>query len=327
VFELVNQGTVAAPSYASTPTTLVTFNGANGGFPRGGSLVTDADGDLFGTTEQGGANNDGTVFELVNNGSVAAPSYASTPTTLVTFNGANGANPFSSLIADANGDLFGTTYGGGANNDGTVFELVNHGTVAAPSYASTPTTLVSFNGANGVAPCGSLIADANGDLFGTTEHGGANNDGTVFELVNHGTVAAPSYASTPTTLVSFNNTNGLYPVGSLIADAHGNLFGTTDQGGQNGYGTVFELVNNGTVAAPSYASTPTTLVSFNGANGRGPDSSLIADANGDLFGTTYSGGQNDYGTAFEITGSGFVTTVAPPAISTVTPSLKTLRQQ
>ena len=134
-----------------------------------------------------------------------------------------------------------------------------------------------------------------------------------------------------TTLVSFNGANGESPEGSLIADSNGDLFGTTSAGGGTGGtgddGTVFELVNNGTVAAPSYASTPTTLVSFNGANGRGPDSSLIADANGDLFGTTYSGGQNGYGTVFEITGSGFVTTVAPPAISTVTPSLKTLRQQ
>jgi hypothetical protein len=142
-------------------------------------------------------------------------------TTLVSFNGANGESPEGSLIADSNGDLFGTTEGN------TVFELVNNGTVAAPSYASTPTTLVSFNGANGAYPVRSLIADANGDLFGPTAQGGVNNDGTVFEPVNHGTVAVPSYASTPTTLVSFNKSNGVLPEGSLIADVNGDLFGTT----------------------------------------------------------------------------------------------------
>ena len=84
-------------------------------------------------------------------------------TTLVSFNGANGIDPVGSLIADANGDLFGTTAGGGANNAGTVFEIAK----TATGYASTPTTLVSFNGANGIDPVGSLIADANGDLFGT----------------------------------------------------------------------------------------------------------------------------------------------------------------
>ena len=108
-----------------------------------------------------------------------------------------------------------------------MFEIVNTGTAAAPIYASTPTTLVSFNGITIGATRGSLIADANGDLFGTTQYGGAYGDGTVFEIVNTGTAAAPIYASTPTTLVSFNGTNGAYPSGSLIADANGDFFGTT----------------------------------------------------------------------------------------------------
>ncbi len=85
------------------------------------------------------------------------------------------------------------------------------------------TTLVSFNGANGAEPLGSLVADAKGDLFGTTAQGGANDDGTVFEIAK----TAHGYASTPTTLVSFNGTNGNLPEGSLIADAKGDLLGTT----------------------------------------------------------------------------------------------------
>ena len=86
----------------------------------------------------GGANNDGTVFEIVK----TAHGYASTPTTLVSFNGTDGTNPRASLIADAHGDLFGTTAIGGVNGDGTVFEIAK----TANGYASTPTTLVSFNG-------------------------------------------------------------------------------------------------------------------------------------------------------------------------------------
>jgi uncharacterized repeat protein (TIGR03803 family) len=226
-------------------------------------------------------------------------------TTLVNFSGSNGAEPFAGLIADASGDLFGTTTSGGANNEGTVFEIQNTGTVAAPVYASPPTTLVSFNGSNGGYPSAGLIADASGDLFGTTSGGGANGLGTVFEIQNTGTVAAPVYASAPTTLVSFNGSNGAGPdVAGLIADANGDLFGTTQRGGvegANGLGTVFEIQNTGTVAAPVYASSSTTLVSFNGSNGAYPSAELIVDANGDLFGTTYAGGGERYdGTVFEI---------------------------
>ena len=143
-----------AGGYASTPITLVSFNGADGDQPRG-SLIADANGDLFGTTGS-------TVFEIAK----TAGGYASTPTTLVS------ALAQGSLIADFDGDLFGTTL------DGTAFEIVK----TAGGYASTPTTLVSFDGTTGV-PQGSLIADSNGDLFGTTDDGGANGDGTVFEIV------------------------------------------------------------------------------------------------------------------------------------------------
>ncbi len=305
VFEIQNTGTAAAPVYASTPATLVSFNGSNGAIPRAG-LTLDANCDLFGTTEQGGANGDGTVFEIQNTGTVAAPVYTSAPTTLVSFNGSNGTAPEAGLIADANGDLFGTTLEGGANGDGTVFEIQNTGTAAAPVYASAPATLVSFNGSNGQHPNAGLMAGANGDLFGTTENGGANLDGTVFEIQNTGTAAAPVYAIAPTTLVSFNGSNGAFPLAWLIADAKGDLFGTTDNGGANNDGTVFEIQNIGTVAAPVYASAPTTLVSFNGSNGAAPYAGLIAGANGDLFGTTESGGANGDGTVFEITGAGFV---------------------
>jgi uncharacterized repeat protein (TIGR03803 family) len=213
-----------------------------------------------------------------------------TLTTLVSFNYTNGATPVGGLIADAAGDLFGMTLNGGANDVGTVFELVNNG---GGSY--TPTTLEQVPPLNSQVyyPPAGLIMDAAGDLFGTTAFGGANGDGTVFELVNNG---GGSYASTPNTLVSFNVTNGAVPLGGLIADAAGDLFGMTFAGGANGDGTVFEIVKTST----GFASTPTTLFSFNGTNGSRPEGSLIADAAGDLFGTTDSGGLYGGGTVFEI---------------------------
>src|SRR5215469_5266013 len=104
-----------------------------------------------------------------------------TLTTLVSFNGPDGATPYGTLLADANGDLFGTTAFGGGSGWGTVFELAKSG----PTY--TLDTLVTFNVINGAAPTNGLIADVNGDLFGTTTQGGAvRNDGTVFELVKSG---------------------------------------------------------------------------------------------------------------------------------------------
>jgi ELWxxDGT repeat protein len=131
----------------------------------------------------------------------------------------------------------------------------------APVSASVLTTLVAFNLADGANLRGSLITDANGDLFGTTANGG----GTVFEIVKNGS----SYASTPTTLVNFNNGFSGGPEGSLIADANGDLFGTHfgTFGGPD-YGTVFEIMKTST----GYASTPTTLVSFDATDGANPSS-------------------------------------------------------
>jgi uncharacterized repeat protein (TIGR03803 family) len=227
--------------------------------------------------------------------------------TLVTFNLSNGtypdgAAPYASLIADANGDLFGTTQGGGPYGYGTVFEIVN----SASGYASSPSTLISFNGGDGQTPQGSLMADANGDLFGTTENGGTYGYGTVYEIINN---TASGYQSTPTTLASFTDNQlggGGVPTSSLIADDNGDLFGTTFDFGPPG--TVFEIART----ASGYASSPTTLVAFDGngsspGNGACPYAGLIADANGDLFGTTTGNLTNGYGTVFEIakTASGY----------------------
>ncbi len=265
--------------------TLVSFDGTDGADPRG-SLITDAAGDLFGITYGGGTNGDGTVFEIAWNG---RSGYAGTPTTLVSF-----ASPsFQSnqpasvgLVMDSAGDLFGTTETGGIYGDGTVFEIAK----TANGYASTPTTLLNFNGANGRDPIGTLMLDSSGNLIGTTSDGGPNNLGTVFELAK----TANGYASTATTISLGSNP---IPVAGLIADAKGDLFGTSFQGGPDGDGTVFEIAKT----ADGYASAPITLATFNGADGAQPSGPLIMDAVGNLFGITALGGPDvTGGTVFEI---------------------------
>jgi uncharacterized repeat protein (TIGR03803 family) len=259
--------------------TLVSFTVNEGGDPSG--LIADSAGDLFGTAES-------TVFEIDKTGS----SYSNNPTTLVPLNNAYGAGSYSGVIADAAGNLFGTTYGGGAHGDGTVFEVP----VTAYGYATTPTILVSFNGTNGSVLYAGMIADTAGDLFGTTYGGGLGGYGTIFKIAK----TTGGYASTPSTLASFNLANGGYPYGGLVMDAAGDLFGTTYTGGANGiFGTVFEIPKT----AGGYGKL-ITLASFNGVNGGYPLAGLIMDAAGDLFGTTYGGGiyggGTGIGTVFEL---------------------------
>jgi uncharacterized repeat protein (TIGR03803 family) len=294
VFEIAK----TAAGYAGAPTILVSFDDASGGGPLGG-LLADTSGDLFGTISSG-TTSDGAVFEIVK----TATGYATTPTMLASFDGGDGSIPEGSLIADANGDLFGTTkFGGGASGQGVVFEIAK----TPDGYASTPTTLAAFTGPDGLNPGDDLIADANGDLFGTAFSGGSDNMGTVFEIAK----TADGYADTPTILVSFTATPGAsfstgLPVGGLIADSDGDLFGVAQGGGAGNDGVVFEIVKT----ASGYASTATTLAQFNGANGRTPGAALLADANGDLFGTTFAGGSDNSGTIFEIkkTATGYAQT-------------------
>jgi uncharacterized repeat protein (TIGR03803 family) len=287
---LNGDGTVFELAHGSnTLTTLATFDNANGKFPFGG-LIEDGVGDLFGTTEFGGANGDGTVFEVAHG--------SNTITTIASFtNGADGGQPTTGLVADSSFDLFGTTTKGGSNHLGTVFEIPNNGT-------DTIFTLASFSTRIGTAS-GNLVQDSNGNFFGTTGSGGANNAGTVFEL--------PQGSTTLKALASFDANNGASPLAnSLIEDSStGNLFGTTASGGANGAGSVFELAQGG--------KTITTLASFNMTNGQQPVG-LVEDSNGNLFGTTASGGANGGGTVFELAqGSSTLATLASLDASTGTP--------
>ena len=194
--------------------------------------------------------------------------------------GRNGYDPLGSivLVEDGSGNFFGTTYSGGTDNRGTVFELVHN--------SNTITTLASFTSTNGEYPFAGLVEDSSGNLFGTTLVGGADSLGTVFEVAHN--------SNTITTLGSFTGSNGEDPWGGLVEDSSGNLFGTASMGGPYGTGTVFEVAHN--------SNTITTAASFanSGSSGEWPDPGLVEDSSGNLFGTTYQGGVGGYGTVFEV---------------------------
>ncbi|HEX4080063.1 MAG TPA: choice-of-anchor tandem repeat GloVer-containing protein [Rhizomicrobium sp.] len=269
-----NAGTVFEVAADGTESTLYTFTGGSDGANPAAALIEDKSGNLYGTTQGGGASGWGTVFEV---------SPAGTETVLYSFSGgSDGAKPLAGLIIDKAGNLYGTTSMGGAYKWGTAFELAPDG---------TETVLYSFIGkADGAYPVADLMADKAGNFFGATEEGGAKHLGTVFELAADGT---------ETVLHSFTykNDDGIFPWGGLVADKSGNLYGTTRGGGLYHDGIVFEVTPAGAEAV---------LYSFGGgSDGAYPSAGLIMDAAGNLYGTTQMGGTgtacpNGCGTIFEV---------------------------
>ena len=289
VYDLYKSGT----SYAG-PVPIATFTGGNGSAPHG-TLVLDAAGNMFGTTNTGGAGNLGTVFEIVKGTMYSAP------ITLATFNGTNGSNALDGLVIDSAGNLFGTTNNGGAATYGTVFEIAKTTTGYAPLV-----TLAAFDSTTGLYPRG-LVVDSAGNLFGETIQGGGTNVmGTVFEIAK----GSSGYGA-PVTIAAFTGANGANPRGGLLLDAAGNLFGETSAGGAAANGTVFELVKG----TGGYGA-PVTLASFDGVNQISPRAGLIADAAGDLFGTTFNGGPLNDGSVFELVKTGTSTWSAPVTLVT-----------
>src|SRR6266700_832062 len=280
VFELVN----ASGTYSQK--VLQSFNRSDGANPSAG-VIMDSSGNLYGTTFGGGTSNSGTVFELVNS------SAAYTESVLHSFvnSGGDGSKPAAALIMDASGNLYGTTLSGGTNGTGTVFELVN----SSGTYSEKILYSFANSGGDGSSPQAGLIIDASGNLYGTTHSGGTNGTGTVFELVN----SSGTYSEK--ILYSFANSggDGSKPAAALIMDASGNLYGTTQNGGTNGFGAVFELVNS----SGTYSEKILYSFANSGGDGSSPQAGLIIDASGNLYGTTHSGGTNGTGTVFELVNS------------------------
>src|SRR5271166_3149025 len=277
---------------------LYSFAGGTDGANPQARVIVGPDGALYGTTQYGGAGY-GTVFRL--SPQPTACKTALCPwkeTVLYRFaGGADGENPFSEVVFDQAGNLYGTTVLGGTgtcnttNTCGVIFELT-------PSHGSwTESILYRFTGGNdGGAPTAGLIFDDGGNLYGTASVGGLNNRGTVFQLMPEGSGWSENV------LYSFMGVDGDQPASSLISDPAGNLYGTTIYGGSTygsspGGGVAFELM-------PSSGTwTQTTLYSFGANNGDGiaPYDRLVMDANGNLYGTTSAGGPGDIGNIFKLT--------------------------
>ncbi len=324
---------------AQTFGTLHSFAVTDGQTPQG-ALVQATDGDLYGTTSGGGANGQGTIFKINSSGTL---------TTVYSFCSqdgcTDGANPLAGLVQATSGDLYGTTSGGGASGYGTVFRIKlsgkltplysfscsdgtcpdganpdvglvqatngdfygttqdAYGTVFKITPGGTLTTLYSFSypGRKGFFPAAGLVQTTNGDLYGTTSAGPEENGGgTIFEITAGGALK---------TLDAFGLYSSCSPYAGLVQAADGELYGTTSGCGTSGYGTVFSVTTTGTL---------TFLYSFCSlsgcTDGEFPYAGLVQATDGNLYGTTYQGGNNSCedsfgcGTIFKITSGGALTT-------------------
>lgn len=275
---LLGCGLVAAfsvlPAQARGFKVIYSFKGGSDGVSPSG-MGRERGGLIYGATPEGGANGEGTVFQISHGTEAVLHSFAG---------GSDGASPDAPPVADKAGNLYGTTYYGGASNAGTVYEVASDG---------TESVLYSFTGGNdGANPVSSLMVDGAGNLYGTTPYGGSNGLGVVFEL---------SPGGAETVLHTFaGGGDAAFPYAGLIEDAAGNFYGTGSSGGANGYGAVFEIAAGGAESV---------LYSFaGGSDGFIPNSGLTRDKSGNLYGTTYEGGTGNCGggcgTVFEVAAGG-----------------------
>ena len=212
---------------------------------------------------------------------------AQTFTTLHSFNGTDGQDPIAPLVQASNGILYGTTLAGGTSNDGTLFEITTSGAL---------TTLHSFDlssRSNGIQPRGGLLEAADGNLYGTTLHGGNGGVGTVFKI---------ALAGSTKTVASLNYpVDGALPQAGLAQGRNGIFFGTASNGGNFGAGAVYELSSFGQLG-------PLYIFGSNQADGFTPMAPVIVASDGNLYGTAFGGGVPDgCGTIFKLTPTGTFT--------------------
>lgn len=271
-----------AASCLWSETVLYDFTGgADGATPNYGDVVFDQAGNLYGATINGGDYNDGVVYELTHSGG------GWTESVLHSFAGVpDGGGPYSGVIFDKAGNLYGTTIGGGDQNYGTVYRLTPSGSGWAENI------LYNFQAdEDGAFPFGGMVFDSEGHLYGTACALGANGGGTVFELTPSNGVW------TFAVLFGLSGSGNLPgPSASLTMDAGGNLYGTAMRDGAYNYGSVFKLT-------PSMGGwIYTDLHDFTGrSDGEYPYSNVIFDASGNLYGTAQGGGIGKQGVVWNIT--------------------------
>jgi uncharacterized repeat protein (TIGR03803 family) len=276
----------AAPAGPPPPALVVLhnfFSPSPDGYNPQSQLIQASDGNLYGTTIQGGSGDD-------NSGSIYMLDPDCQYTLVYSFTGGtNGSHPSTPLIEASDGNLYGLTSSGGANNTGTIYQF----------NLSTQAVTFVYSFADGGQPSGGdPIDDGHGTLYGTTAAGGVNNYGSIWSY--------DYLTQTFTTLYSFTGrSDGAYPSAGLVLASDGNLYGVAAYGGsgtaESGRGTAFELATNG--SGFSVIHTFTNSVANDGAY---PTTDLVEGANGDLYGTTYSGGTgpNSDGVFFSITPAG-----------------------
>jgi uncharacterized repeat protein (TIGR03803 family) len=335
VFLLFLTAVIAAP--AQTFTTLVNFNGANGAYPQPEGLLQGLDGNLYGTTDSGGANNAGTIFKMTPTGVL---------TTLHSFNTTDGASPAASLVQALNGNFFGVTQNGGASGSGTFFRMTPSGVL---------TTLHNFDGTDGSLPNSRLLIASDGNFYGTAAFGGNSGlcpsvlCGTIFKITASGVL---------TTVYNFclqtGCQDGVTPFLGLAQASDGSFYGATWGGGTGNGGTIFRVTSQGALTSYSFcqaypfceinhplnlvlgtdgnfyglteqagvqgsffkvtpAGAVTTLYNFCAqlacADGATPRGALSLGSDGNFYGTTYYGGVRNLGTVFRVTPTGVLTTL------------------
>jgi uncharacterized repeat protein (TIGR03803 family) len=275
--------------------TLVSFNGTNGALPDS-PLVQGIDGNLYGTTSNGGGYGYGTVFEITAGGAL---------TTLYSFCAQNlpcpdGYGP-GGLVLAFDGNFYGTTAGGRAATGGGASS--GRGTVFKITAGGSLTTLHSFGGTDGSVPSAPLVQPPGGGVFyGTTNEGGTSEYCTRPLGVGCGTVFKITAAGQLTTLHNFCAQTGCsdgYGPSGLVLALDGNFYGTTSNGGGYGYGTVFKITAAGNL---------TTLHTFDRSDGAIPNG-MVQAPGGNFFGPAEDGGIYGHGTVFEITAAGQLTTL------------------